>query len=278
MSDNEKQFEDFVRQITFDDTPDPNHRDKLEQDLLSALTKQPRRKETSLIIWRTIMKAKITKLAAAAVIIVAAALSVSILTNLTSPAWAIEQTIEAMQKFNGAHVQGISYEQNTSGDSFTLWARANEDHNKPCEFRLEVCNGITKVVKQDITLQYDPNINTVYIYHWQVSQLDPWMLAGFFEDAEEYADTWDVLSGKDPETGRDRILVSCSCLKHCRSLWFEFDAQTKLLTRLKQWNNTDFSGAPAFCFAKIVYFEELPDKLFEFDIPEGATVVEKKKD
>ena len=40
MNDNERQFEDFVRQIKLDDTPDPSHRDKLEQDLLHVLAKQ----------------------------------------------------------------------------------------------------------------------------------------------------------------------------------------------------------------------------------------------
>jgi len=40
MNDNERQFEDFVRQIKLDDTPDPDHRDKLEQDLLHVLAKQ----------------------------------------------------------------------------------------------------------------------------------------------------------------------------------------------------------------------------------------------
>jgi len=40
MNGSEKQFEKFVRGIKFDDTPDPNHRDKLEQDLLNVLAKQ----------------------------------------------------------------------------------------------------------------------------------------------------------------------------------------------------------------------------------------------
>jgi len=66
MNDNEKQFEDFVRNIKFDDTPDSEHREKLEQGLLTALGKQPQRKQ----IWRIIMKSKITKLAAAAVLII----------------------------------------------------------------------------------------------------------------------------------------------------------------------------------------------------------------
>ena len=67
MNDNEKQFEDFVSNIKFDDTPDPDHRNKLEQDLIAAIAKQPRQ----IKIWRIIMKSKIIKLAAAACIILA---------------------------------------------------------------------------------------------------------------------------------------------------------------------------------------------------------------
>ena len=72
MSDNEKQFESFVRGIKFDDSPDLNHRDKLEQDLLAALTRQTRQeKDSRLIVWRRIMKSPITKLSSAALIIIA---------------------------------------------------------------------------------------------------------------------------------------------------------------------------------------------------------------
>ncbi|MFB0554229.1 MAG: hypothetical protein ACETWQ_13055 [Phycisphaerae bacterium] len=68
MNDNEKQFEDFVRQIKLDDSPDPENRDRLEQDLLDVLAKQTQQKEHLLKIWRTIMKSKMTKLAVAAAI------------------------------------------------------------------------------------------------------------------------------------------------------------------------------------------------------------------
>jgi outer membrane lipoprotein-sorting protein len=65
MNDNDKQFEDFVRQVKFDDTPDANHRDRLEQELLQAMTKQaPRQTE----IWRMIMKTRMSKVAVAAVV------------------------------------------------------------------------------------------------------------------------------------------------------------------------------------------------------------------
>jgi Tol biopolymer transport system component len=68
MNNDERQFGNFVRQIKLDDTPNPSHRDKLEQDLLAAMAKQTRQKEHLLEIWRIIMKSKITKLAVAAAI------------------------------------------------------------------------------------------------------------------------------------------------------------------------------------------------------------------
>lgn len=77
MNDNKRQFEDFISNIRFDDTPDPSHRDKLEQDLLAAMAKQTRQKEHILKIWRIIMKSKITKLAVAAAIAIAVLLPLS---------------------------------------------------------------------------------------------------------------------------------------------------------------------------------------------------------
>jgi hypothetical protein len=71
MNDNEREFENFVREIKFDDTPDSGHRDKLEQELLSTIAKQPRQKSQPLRIWRTIMKSRIRKLVAAVVVIAA---------------------------------------------------------------------------------------------------------------------------------------------------------------------------------------------------------------
>jgi hypothetical protein len=81
MNDKEKQFEDFVRGIKFDDTPDPKHRDKLEQDLLAAFQRQPRQ----INIWRIIMKSKTTKLAAAAVIVIGISVAAWLSSNTNTP-------------------------------------------------------------------------------------------------------------------------------------------------------------------------------------------------
>ena len=56
MNDNEKQFKDFVSNIKLDDTSDHNHRNKLEQDLLTALAKQDELETSPLMFNR--LKAK----------------------------------------------------------------------------------------------------------------------------------------------------------------------------------------------------------------------------
>jgi hypothetical protein len=47
MNDKEKEFENLVRDVRFDDTPDYNHRKKLEQNLLHVLAKQERLEQSA---------------------------------------------------------------------------------------------------------------------------------------------------------------------------------------------------------------------------------------
>jgi len=68
MNNYEKEFESFARKVNFDDTVDIKHRDKLEQLLLENFA-SPRPQQSK--VWRIIMKSSFTKLAAAAVIIIA---------------------------------------------------------------------------------------------------------------------------------------------------------------------------------------------------------------
>ncbi len=74
MKNDEIQFESFISDIKFDDTPDIGHRDNLEQDLIAALARQPRQKQKTLSIWRLIMNSRITKLTAAAAAIITIAI------------------------------------------------------------------------------------------------------------------------------------------------------------------------------------------------------------
>jgi protocatechuate 3,4-dioxygenase beta subunit len=100
MKDSEKQFEDFVRQINFDDTPDYSHRDKLEQDLLAVLTKPSRQQKQPIKIWSTITKSPIAKLAAAAAIVMAVLIGISTFNGTTT--WA--RVIKALGEVENIYV------------------------------------------------------------------------------------------------------------------------------------------------------------------------------
>jgi len=71
MTENEKLFKNFIESIEFDDTPESGHRDRLEDDLLTALSKQPRR-ESTMKTWRIIMKNRTIRFATAAIVLIAA--------------------------------------------------------------------------------------------------------------------------------------------------------------------------------------------------------------
>ena len=69
MNDNEKYIKEFVNDIPFD-APDEKHRDALKKQLLNAFPKHRLQPTVHTVhVWRTIMETRITKLAAAAVII-----------------------------------------------------------------------------------------------------------------------------------------------------------------------------------------------------------------
>jgi outer membrane lipoprotein-sorting protein len=70
MNDNEKYIEEFVKDVPFD-APRQEHRDTLKTQLLSDFPKQRLQPTQRTVgVWRTIMKSRITKLAAAAVILI----------------------------------------------------------------------------------------------------------------------------------------------------------------------------------------------------------------
>ena len=71
MNDNEKYIEEFVNDIPFD-TPDDKHRDELKKQLLNAFPKHRLQTTVHTVnLRRKIMKSPVTKLAAAAIIIIA---------------------------------------------------------------------------------------------------------------------------------------------------------------------------------------------------------------
>ncbi|MGD0078556.1 MAG: hypothetical protein ABSB91_08030 [Sedimentisphaerales bacterium] len=98
MNHDERQFEELVKKLNLDDKPDYRHRDKLQQQMLAAFAGHQWQQEQSRQagVWRTIMKSRITKFAAAAAVLaIAGIVSVQFLAGTSAYAQVVEQIRKA---------------------------------------------------------------------------------------------------------------------------------------------------------------------------------------
>lgn len=226
-------------------------------------------------IGRKIMKSTITKLAAAAVIIIAAGLGIVLLDKSVKPAYAIEDTIKALENIYSINMSGTISDKDEGElceDNFVLWAKPNEDGTGSKELRLESSNQIIIVDSSAKTYFYDPKANTVLIKDYENFHIQPWIGSKFFHIIKKYSENWQVTYGRDEANGRESIFATCQYSPESKSWWFEFDAETKLPVRFKQWTNMNSTGKPEFSAESIEYNPKLPEGIFEFKIPQGAKV------
>jgi hypothetical protein len=291
MNDDERKFENLVRGIKFDDTPDHNHRDRLEKDILSALAKQTRQQEYPLIeTWRKIMKSKITKLAVAAAIILIAIFSIILLDRSTTPAWAIQEAVEALDRIDALYVSGTVPKSAFKESSeviledkkipFEIWVKANKERTQSGNARFKLYNGkLIGVIYDNTTYSYDASSKTVLIEAGQMLTISPWISSELaLQKSKGPKEDFLVMYGKDASTGRDHAFATFVDSTKSKSFWVEFDIETKLPVRAKGWFNTNHEGVPGVDCQRFVYFEELPDEFFKFEIPEGAKVIDKRQD
>lgn len=228
-----------------------------------------------LTMWRIIMNKSITKISAVAAIILIILFSITFLDRAVTPAWAIEETIDLLKKFNGMHVTGTMLNEEGKEVSFEAWARANEEQTASNHLRLETETGEIDVVSGHRRYEYDPATQTVKITEGYGQAIGIWFGADFFESLKKIVLDWNETYGKDPATDRDRVFVTCShpAAPDPRSFWFEFDVESKLPISFKQWENMAREGTPRIYVKSIKYLDDLPDEMFHFEIPEGARTV-----
>ena len=95
MNDNNENIEQVLEGVTFDDAPDHGHQNLLENKLLLNFNAvQPRRNST----WRIIMNKKMTKLAAAAMIVIGVFVGFELFQGTSSVSWAqVRQQVAAVK-------------------------------------------------------------------------------------------------------------------------------------------------------------------------------------
>ena len=104
-------------------TPAPDKDQQMLNAILQAQEKKQTPAESKPNRWRHIMKNPITKNAAAAIIIVAAIISINVFTG--TPAYALEQTIKALHSVRSIHIRQINPE--FQDEPVMFWIELFED-------------------------------------------------------------------------------------------------------------------------------------------------------
>ncbi len=232
-------------------------------------------------IGRIIMKSKITKLATAAVIIVAVILSITFLDKSVTPAYGIEQTIEAFRNVNSVYIEATNRNETGISYNFRMWARRGEGKKFFFgDFRQESSYGDTIVAneRENLTYCYYPSTKEVYIYEGLTETIGSFLDINFFLYLQEQMKDVKMKYGKDEVTGKEIVSLSFrGTEKYQKSSGkcgvIIFDLESKLPSCIKLWDNPDFKGDPFTVWTLIVYNPKVREDIFKFEIPKDATVI-----
>lgn len=269
--------------------PTSGMRSRVLDDALELQRKRNRQSVSDTHTWRLIMNSNMMKLSTVATVILVIALGITFLDKTATPAWAIEQSIEAMQNYRGIHYSGtisISWEDffkalgvedlpqlPESLGEVEMWAQADEELSRSSQ---------TKIICQDNIIIFGSKLHTyvqladgtTYDIQGDYMKIDPWPTSKLLRHLKDNTSNWTELYGMNAETGKERILVKCSDPEGNRSWEIEFDAESKLLISLRQWNRSgSHEGEPNMNLWKIVHYEELPDDIFEIDLPDSSEII-----
>jgi hypothetical protein len=251
---------------------------RCERAIKALSTLKDNTKENS--IWRIIMHKKITKFAAAAVIIFAVLLAVSILDKSATPAYAVEQTIDAIQKVRTVYMTGEFYMQGR----FECWMKYDGDPDKPTHVWLgRTGHNLCKICSPDGVFGLNKRTNRVHFALRDERNKD-WIIKfeSFFRDAVNKAgrtDSVNIYNETDPETGREMIVVNIKTSN--REQRFVVDPETKLPIRFVTIKDDDPMEMMRKTLAvknltEIRYNQQPPGGIF--DLPADAVIVEEEVD
>lgn len=248
--------------------------DRVHGDISKALaeSKQTQPALTQPNIWRIIMKNPMTKVATAAAVILIAVLGITVLDKSATPAYAVEQTIEAMKDIVTVHFFATDW----SGRTLETWIKVNPDTGEnDYHYIDEPERPQISISSPDITYFYHPDKNLVRIVEGQALRSDI-RFGRFIEDIldrviEPENGKIQIDKTYDEDTARELIIL------HAESPQYEMEAvidpETKLPIRI-DFLRCEVSGQIVKSIDEIYYNQPLPDGLFDFEIPEGAKVIE----
>ena len=293
MFKNEDDFKRIVARLNIDTDPNPDHRESLRRKMLFVfreLQKRSARTDTWQNIRRTIMKSPITKLAAAAVIIMAIVLSITLLDKSVIPAaYALEQTIQASHSVRYLHIINTVASQD---EPMEFWVEfepsgqlKNMRFNKPAW--MDPGDGATVIVWKDnkaklwvkkknflVTIR-DKEIAAEMLRH--VEQLDPKFAVERLQSKQEQGNT--EVEIEVPTDKAEPIIVTATHIQEVDSPFQRIVLYIDQATRLV--NSAELYKLEAGEYNKVAtleyydYNQPIDPKMFTFnDIPDDVMIMD----
>lgn len=219
------------------------------------------------------MKSRITKLATVAVVILAVVLGVSLLDKSTTPAYALEQTIQAMRLVTSVRAYCTDWD----GSKGEVWVQIDSETGQEEYYYSDIGNLLIVATPQK-TFYYHKDKNLVRIRSEHVLAAEV-RFSKLFEDLPDLIRRLDGKLDYKSEFDRDlhkqviRVHGYIPAQKDFGEKEFivNVDPKTKLPI-----NTETIKAAPGQGVKSVDLFEynvKIPQGLFDFEVPEGAEVV-----
>ncbi|MHC4533698.1 MAG: hypothetical protein ACYS6K_07085 [Planctomycetota bacterium] len=246
------------------------------------------------IIWRTIMKSPLTKLTAAAVIIITAVFLMTLFEKVASPAYALDQTIKANNTIRTVHLRKFEKGQRIENNEFSDYWLKYDEAGKLSNLR---CNEHDKdgveftVWNEGIKKTWKPEKNVVIIRRLDNSARKEW---DDFAKESDYEHLLQLINDHikeeielkiidEPAEDADFIYVKATHSPSESRLELVVDRKTKLIKKLSEYNLTkqgDELGDQIEFFAynqpihlSMFELKGIPDNAKTFDRIAGGMIV-----
>ena len=151
----------------------------------------------------------------------------------------MEQTIEAIEQIKTLYIEGTvvwPFSAKPTMVPFRFWVQVPTE-NSPLKMRGEVQNHIM-VAKGDVVYECWPDAKTAQVYYgpgipdlkywYKAAELAPWVVREMPKMIQQYAEGWQQSVDRDPATGQERILATCTYPPSNMSFLLVVDPESKL--------------------------------------------------
>lgn len=239
------------------------------------------------IIWRTIMKSPVTKLTAAAVIIITAVFLVTFVEKSSAPAYALDQTIEAKNIIKTVHLRKYEKGQSIENNEFSEYWVKYDDMGKLSNLR---CNehgkdgvkftvwteGIKKtwIPQDNVVIVKRLNNNTAKEWEDFAKAFDYELLLKELNDLKEKEEI--ELKIDDTAEDSDFIHVKATHSGEKERVELVVDRKTKLIKKFSEYHLTEQGDELGEQIEFFAYNQLIEPSIFELKkIPDNAKVIDK---